>query len=417
MFVLVDCNNFFVSCERLFRPDLHGKPVIVASSNDGCAIARSNEVKALGIPMGAPLFKYEDTIKAHGVTVFSANFELYGDISRRLAMLLTEVSPHIEVYSIDECFLDVSSLLITDYVAWAEQVRESALQQLGIPVSIGIGSTKTLAKLASELAKKKPNNITLLQPRDEQLRHIPLKDIWGIGWRRAPQIQNFGLTNAYDIALSDPMTMRRIFGSVNGERMQRELNGTVCYNVETSTKPQKMISATRTFGQDTNTLYELEAAVANLAARAAHNLRKDDQLASELHVFLATNRFKPGYAKTFTAHVFSHPTCHSGQIVTAANALVATVYNKNAHCHRAGVILTSLRSAANMQQQNFLDQAERDAQSIKNAQMHSIDQINKRYGKNTIHIASQDLSKTWQPQSKNRSPHYTTNWRDLPKLY
>lgn len=418
MFALVDCNNFFVSCERLFRPDLATKPVITMSSNDGCVIARSNETKQLGIPMGAPIFKYKSIIEAENITLFSANFRLYGDISKRLTELLQAKIPRIEIYSIDESFLDISSLAIKDIESWAQSLQATIKQAIGIPVSIGIGPTKTLAKLASEQAKLNTDiNISMLHKNDPKLANIKVEDIWGVGRKHAPKLRVAGLATAADIANTDPTTLRNIFGSVHGERLQRELSGTVCLEIEPQTKPQKMISSTRTFGHDISQTYELEAAIANLAAKAAYNLRRDNQLARKIKIFASTNYRNSAYASHSKSYTFTHPTCHTGQIIEAANKIIRDVSVSSTRYHRAGVILYELVSAKSSTQRHFFEQESIDRQNQRNKSMQGVDTINAKYGLNTIHFASEDLSTKWQPKRARISPNYTSSWEDLPKIY
>ncbi len=419
VFALVDCNNFFVSCERIFRPDLADKPVVVMSSNDGCAVARSNQAKAIGIPMGAPLFKYKDIIKENNVILFSANFHLYGDISRRITKLLSGQIPIMEVYSIDESFLDISDIEINDYEQWGRALRDMIFRHVGVPVSIGIGPTKTLAKLASELAKKSSNKngVAILGAQDERLSEIKIEDIWGIGRKNAPKFRIEGFGNALDIAKASRPTIRQIAGSVMGERLFLELNGTACYSIKITAKPQKMISATRTFGHDTNEINDVQSAIASLVARASFNLRKDHQIAQRISVFVTSSRFKNDYSKYSKSLQLNYPSSNTGQLISIANQLFLDIFDSHVQYHRAGVVLSDLVSASKIPQIGLFDPEETLSQSSKNKFMKNIDNINKRYGREKIHYATQDISRKWLPRKRDVSPDYTTDWQQLPKIY
>lgn len=419
VFALVDCNNFFVSCERIFRPDLEKKPVIVMSSNDGCAVARSNEAKAIGIPMGAPMFKYREVIGENNITVFSANFNLYGDISRRITSLLSRQIPIMEVYSIDESFLDVSDIEIDDYEKWGVELRSMVFRHIGVPVSIGIGPTKTLAKIASELAKKNSNKtgVSVLEPKDKKLAEVKIEDIWGIGRKNAPKFRINGLGNALDIANENRSKIRQISGSVMGERLFLELNGTACYKIEVKSKPQKMISATRTFGHDTNEIKDVQSAIASLVARASFNLRKDQQLTKKVSIFVTSSRFKNNYSKRSKSLQLDYPSSNTGQLISIANQLFLDIFDEEVQYHRAGVLLSDLAPESKIPQISLFDQEKSLSQNNKNNFMKDLDNINKRYGREKIHFASQDISKKWLPRKRDVSPSYTTDWQQLPKIY
>ncbi|PIZ62604.1 hypothetical protein COY17_02315, partial [Candidatus Saccharibacteria bacterium CG_4_10_14_0_2_um_filter_52_9] len=275
VFALIDCNNFFVSCERLFRPGLEGKPVVVLSSNDGCAISRSAEAKALGIPMAAPAFKYRQVFRDHGVVQFSANFELYGDISERITRILTAITPRTEVYSVDETFLDLSQLEITDYTAWARAVKNRLLKEVGIPVSIGIATTKTLAKLATALSKNDNVlngvlDLTGLSEPDRQayLLKTPVNEVWGIGWRLAPKLRAEGIYNALELSQMRPQHAKQLMG-IHGRQLVAELNGQPCHKLEAFGRIRQTVMHGRMFGEDTSQFNVIEAAIASLTARAA----------------------------------------------------------------------------------------------------------------------------------------------------
>ncbi len=416
IFALIDCNNFFVSCERLFRPDLEGKPVVVLSSNDGCVVARSNEAKALGIPMAAPAFKYRQLFRDYNVIQFSANFELYGDISRRITQLLTTITPRIEIYSVDESFLDLSELLIDDYEAWGRAVREQILKWVGIPVSIGIARTKTLAKLSSDFAKKHPETNGALSLQDKSLepylQRTSLEAVWGIGWRLSPRLRAGGLANALDVSQLRPQLARQLFGSVHGEQLVRELNGESCYALEREGRKQASIARTRTFGEDTADFGALEAAIASFATKAAHRLRKDGLLARRASLFIMTNKHKPGLKAWSREVKFDMPTADTGLLISHLVTALETVIQPHTLYHRAGVMLYDLVPAEALQTDLFggvhLDLHD---QSIK--RMRAIDALNIRYGKETVRYAAEDMDHAWQPRYNLRSPRYATRWDEL----
>lgn len=418
VYALVDCNNFFVSCERVFRPDLEGKPVVVLSSNDGCAVARSNEVKALGVPMGAPAFKYRELFKREGVVQFSANFELYGDISKRIIHILTELTPRTEIYSIDEAFLELSQLASTDYTAVARNLRDRIWNEVGMPVSIGLAHSKTLAKLASDFAKKhaEDQGVTDLtgsrQHNTSFLQNTPIENVWGVGRRYAPKLRGEGLATAADLAALSPKRARQLMG-VRGEQMVRELNNETCFDfVALDTKP-KSIARTRTFGEDTNQFHVLEAAIANFATQAAFRLRASGQLTRRAGLFMMTNRHKPGFRTWSEEIIFDTPTADSGELIKCLVDKAAELFEPRQSYHRAGVWLHDFVGNAYLQT-DLLGLVDVPAHQKSTDRMQSVDHLNKRYGRGTIKYAAEELAAVWQPKHKIRSPRYTTRWDELP---
>lgn len=419
VFALVDCNNFFVSCERVFRPDLEGRPVVVLSSNDGCAVARSNEAKALGIPMGAPAFKYRDLFERHNVVKFSANFDLYGDISRRITSILTTITPRIEIYSVDESFLDLSELPIEDYTAWGKMVREKILQWVGVPVSIGIAPTKTLAKLASERAKKDADLDGVLDLYANPQTHTylmktPIKDVWGIGWRLEPRLRAEGIATALDLCGLRPQRAQQLMG-IHGRQLVAELSGLCCHKLELEGKAPKSIAATRTFGEDTRELLVLEAAIARFAATATLRLRHSNQLTKRAVLFVSTNKHKPGYRRWSKEIKLPMPSADTGYIIQTLTTTLREIYNPAASYHRAGVLLYDFVAEDNLQV-DLLGQVDTVKSERSRARMKAIDEINHRFGKRHIRYAAEDLSKNWQPKYQLRSPRYTTHWSELPRV-
>lgn len=421
LFALIDCNNFFASCEQVFRPGLVGKPLVVLSSNDGCAIARSAEAKALGIPMGAPAFKYKDVFKQHGVLQFSANFELYGDISRRITEILTSITPRLEVYSIDESFLDISQLEIKDYTKWAQDLRNTIYQWVGVQVSIGIAPTKTLAKLASERAKKDLSlggvlDLSTPQQRQYHLPRARVEDIWGVGRKLGPRLRAIGIATVADVAALAPARGRQILGSVHGERLVRELNGQSCYELEQVHTDQKMISASRTFGHDTDQQSVVESALASFVARATQRLRVSNRTAGRVVIFLSTDRHKPYYRRWGRELMLNQPTADTGKLISIATEMFAGIYEKGIMYHRGGVLLTHFNSNTELQTDllGFRDVTDFD-QSKK--RMQAVDELHARYGNQAVYYAAEKLGlQGWQPRKNIASPRYTTNWDELPSV-
>ena len=417
IYALIDCNNFFVSCERVFRPDLEGKPVVVLSSNDGCAVARSDEVKALGVPMAAPAFKYRDLFEKHNVIKFSANFELYGNMSRRITELLTTITPRIEVYSVDESFLDLSQLDIRDYTAWGHMVRESILKWTGLPVSIGIAPSKTLAKLASERGKKIPGlngvlNLVDNPQKDQHLRDVRVGHVWGIGWRMEPKMRAEGVGTALQLSQLNPRRAQQMMG-IRGRQLVAELNDTSCFPLDLEHQKPKSILRSRTFGEDTKQSSVVEAALASFTAVAAFRLRRSGQLARRAGVFIDTNKHKPGFARRSDEIIYRVPTADTGQLITDLVGLFGKIRNPNASYHRAGIWLGEF-TPADQFQIDLLGNADPDAYDKSSARMQAVDNLNERYGKRTIRFAAELLEQSWQPKYQTRSPRYTTNINELP---
>jgi DNA polymerase V len=421
VFALFDCNNFFVSCERVFRPDLEGKPVVVLSSNDGCAVARSNEAKAVGIPMGAPAFKYRQVFREYNVVQFSGNFELYGDMSRRITRILADLTPRIEIYSIDESFLDLSQLKIRDYTSWGHMVRERIWREVGIPVSLGVASTKTLAKLASERAKKDARHagvLTLQGIPEEDValyrQELPIQDVWGIGWRGAPKLRALGLSTAQDVAQLKSQQAQQLMG-IRGRQLVAELNGASCFPLEKLHTKAKSIARTRTFGEDTRELHVIESAVASFAVQSAYKLRVSGQLTRKAGLFLTTSRHKPNYRVWNSEVIYDVPTADSGLLAeTLVNAL-AELYDPSCAYHRAGIWLYDF-VPDNLLQTDLLGKVDVSKQEKSQARMQAIDAVNARYGKHTLRFAAEDLARNWEPKHRLRSPRYVSNWDELPEV-
>jgi DNA polymerase V len=420
IYALVDCNNFFVSCERLFRPELEGRPVVVLSSNDGCAVSRSQEAKDLGIPMGAPHFKFREFFRQHGVTAFSANFELYGDISERITNLLASITPHIEVYSVDESFLDLSELDIADYELWGREVRTTLLKHVGIPVSIGIAGSKTLAKLANDRAKKTPELRGALGLTEQGLRtdrylaQMPVRDIWGVGWKLAPLLKSQGIHTALDLRNTPPRLAQQLMG-IHGRQMQAELSGTSCSPLKRDHKPQQMVMRGRQFGEDTREFHVIESAIASLGARAAAALRHEHQLTRQAVVILSTNRNKPGYQRISEAVRFYTPTADTGTITGQLVRMLDVAYNSHFSYHKADILLYDFVPETSLQT-DLLGAVDVRAADRSTLRMQTLDSINLRHGKGTLRYAAETISQSWQPRKRLSSPRYTSKWSELPEV-
>ncbi|MET0779598.1 MAG: Y-family DNA polymerase [Candidatus Saccharimonadales bacterium] len=420
IFALIDCNNFFVSCERLFRPDLEGKPVVVLSSNDGCVVARSNEAKQLGIPMGAPAFKWRYLFNEHKVTTFSANFEIYGDISKRITSLLTTVTPRIEIYSVDESFLDLSLLDIPDYEAWGRVVRTSIMKHIGVPVSIGIAPSKTLAKLASEIAKLRAEHqgsfsFTDADPTviEANLSAMPIKDIWGVGWRLAPKLRAEGVSTAWQLARMRPQHAQQLMG-VRGRQMVAELNGTACFGLTREHETAKSIMRSRTFGEDTDQAHVLESAIATLGTQTAYSLRRQGLIAKRIGFFTNTSRHKPGYRSWVRDVKLTQPTADSGEIISRLVDELGRIFLPNQRYHQLGVYVHDLLPEDALQT-DLLGQVQGSVHDRSQARMQALDAINKKHGKGKLHYAAENLGTAWRPKHQTRSPRYVSDWDELPE--
>lgn len=417
MFALADCNNFFVSCERVFRPDLQGKPVIVLSNNDGCAIARSNEAKALGIKMGDPLFKIKDIVEKHNVAVFSGNMALYGDMSQRVRWVLEDYAPSIEVYSIDEAFLDLRGMGHIDFDAYAKEISAQCWKMTSIPVSVGIAPTKTLAKIASKLCKQYPKlkgGCYMYRPQDIEkvLKKFPIEDVWGIGRRTTPKLKAIGVMTAYDFTQLSEGTVGHMLG-ITGVRTWNELRGVPCIEFEDGFETKQSICVSRSFSSEIYELSELQEQIANFASSLAEKLRQQNTVASEVVVFACTNRFKDKDPQAYSNTLVSFITPTADQRTIVANCTQAVRLFKTGYGYKkAGVIATKIIKSQEVMHSLFEDtQAMEKEQKLTSA----IDAINGTLGKGTVKLAVQGSGKI-KMASNNQSPHYTTLWSDIPKV-
>lgn len=418
MYALADCNNFFVSCERVFRPDLQGRPVIVLSNNDGCAVARSNEAKALGIKMGDPLFKIRDIVERNGVTVFSGNMPLYGDMSRRVRMTLAEFAPQIEVYSIDEAFLNLEGMEHLDFDALAKEISRRCLKNTGIPVSVGASPTKTLAKIASKLCKKYPKlqgGCYMHRPEDIEkvLRKFPVEDVWGIGRRSAPKLHDLNVRSAWDFTQLKQWQVQSAFG-VTGVRTWKELRGEPCISIDQIMDAKQTICNSRSFASDLTKIEEICEQVANLAAMTAEKLRKQHSRCSSMIVFAQGNRFKEEARSAGGSLLvsFEEPTSSSRLIVSASVDAVRDIFSPGCSFKRAGVIATELSPDNAFQASLFKSAAERERET---KLMAAVDAINRTSGEWAVKIASQGAGAI-RNNREHQSPHYTTSWAELPVI-
>lgn len=418
MFALADCNNFFASCERVFRPDLQGRPIIVLSSNDGCAVARSNEAKALGIKMGAPLFQIKDIVKRHNVALFSGNMALYGDMSQRVRWVLEEYAPSVEAYSIDECFLDLRGMTGIDFDAYAKEISAQCWRQTSIPVSVGIAPTKTLAKIASKLCKQYPKlrgGCYMHRPEDIEkvLRKFPIEDVWGIGRRSTPKLKAIGVCTAYDFTQLSRPTVRSMLG-ITGLRTWNELRGVACIEFEDGFEAKQSICVSRSFSSEIYDVAELQEQIANFASMVAEKLRGQRSATAEMVVFAYTNRFKESQPQTYSNSLitFATPTADQRTIVAEAAHATQKLFKSGYGYKKAGVVATKILPEGEIMRSLFDDTAalERE-QKITSA----LDSINATFGAGTIKLAVQGSGKI-KSASESQSPHYTTRWSDIPKV-
>ena len=414
---LTDCNNFYVSCERVFQPELRARPVVVLSNNDGCVIARSNEAKTLRIPMGAPWHLHRDQFAADGVVVRSSNYNLYGDMSRRVMDVLSRFTPDLEIYSIDEAFLDLQGFGAR-LESHARAMRAAVLQWTGIPVSVGIGPTKTLAKVANHFAKREEKHggaVLLLDERaqDDALARLALTDLWGVAGRLAARLAAIGINMPLDLKRGDLRLIRERLGVVT-LRLALELRGVPCLALEQEIPDRKSLMSSRSFGRLVTTLAEMREAVASYTARAAERLRRQHLATSHLMVFIETNRFKPEEAQHCTSRSVHLPvaTSDSGKLIGAATAALRSMWRDGYRYKKAGVMLLDLHPASAVQEGLF-DKADSPRRV---ALMRTVDQLNLRLGRDTVTFAAAGIRRPWKMSRRFLSPCCTTAWDQLLRV-
>ena len=415
VFALVDCNNFYASCERLFRPELHDKPIVVLSNNDGCIVARSNEAKALGISMGAPYFKTRALINKHQVQVFSSNYSLYGDLSHRVMGVLQDNEPEVEIYSIDEAFISLPCDNRNNLTSYAKSLKAKVEKNVGIPVSVGIAPTKTLAKIANRFAKKNLQSggvfeITDQGNLDDLLSGVEVGDIWGIGRRSTKKLNRHGIYNALDLKNVDDRWIRQQL-TVTGLRTAMELRGIPCIQMESSQPEKKSIVSSRSFGRPISGLNDLREAISTHVSIGAEKLRKQSSVANGIHVFIYTNRFKtetPQYSGN-TMVVLPQASSNTSTMIKYAMKGLERIYKPGYAYNKAGVMLTELVSQDYIQQNLFCGEKNEHPKL-----MATMDRINTRWGRSTLQYAAAGLNKAWGMKQAHKSPAYTTNWQDIP---
>lgn len=414
---LVDCNNFYVSAERLFRPDLAHRPVIVLSNNDGCIVSRSQEAKALGFRMGGPFFKARALVKQHDVAVFSSNYALYADLSNRVMAILGQFTPVQEVYSIDESFLDLTGF--ADIAERCKAIRERVAQQTSIPVCVGVGPSKTLAKLMNFMAKHHPRsqgvfNYHLLTMRQQEsvLEHIAVSEVWGIGRRLAAALSGLGIHTVLDLRETDISMMRARFGVVM-EKTIRELRGEACIDLEEVDPPRQQIISSRSFGQPVTEMSVLQEALAHFVSNAAVKLRRQASKAGLLQVFIMTGRHRPGpqYTPSITLPLL-RPSDDTRTLQRAAMRGLESIYQPGyAYC-KAGVMLGEIAPASQEQNDLFATTSESPSPA-----MAVMDQLNARFGRGTVRLSQDGMTNAWKMRQERKSPSYTTNVAELPLCF
>ena len=414
MFALVDCNNFYVSCERVFDLSLVNKPVAILSNNDGCVISRSGELKTLGIKMGVPYFQLKPLIKAHGIEIRSSNYELYGDLSKRVMTVLGDFSPDVEPYSIDEAFLSLSLPDGAGYFAYGQQIRRRIMKWVGIPVGVGIAPTRTLAKIANHIAKKLPEGVFVM-PEDNTalLAQLPVEDVWGIGHRLADKLNRLGINTAGQLKSQDDAFIRRQF-NVCVARTVIELNGTPALEMDSIGEPSKSISCSRSFGHPVIDLRDLTEAVAVYTSTAATKLRKENQKAAGANIYF---QYYPEYGNqaleggiTGTTVIFDFPTGDTGTMLKKIAAVLPGIFIEGRRYKKAGVVFYGLESAAAVQQDIF-SYAEA---SRRDKLYEAVDKINKQFGRKALFHLAEGVLRPWTMKRDHLSPNYTTDWTQIP---
>lgn len=416
IYALVDCNSFYVSCERVFDPSLEGKPVVVLSNNDGCAVSRSEEAKKW-IPMGAPIHQYTKEVVMHDIRLFSSNYTLYSDMSSRVMSILGNFTPDTEIYSIDEAFLGLSGFCRRDLTEYGSKIRRTVKEWTGIPVSIGIGETKTLAKIANKVAKKTPGLGGVFciydNPRREEiLSRTDISDIWGIGRAHTRKLKGYGIHSALDLMQTSAEFIRK-YMTVTGLRTAMELNGTSCIDLE-DVESRKEIIRSRSFGRDIEDRKDLREAISMHTARAAEKLREERSVAGYISVFLKTNNFKniPQYNNSVGIGL-EESTSYTPELTETAIMLLDRIYKHGYRYKKAGVMLAGIVPESEVQLNMF--NRKYDLKHRKEL-MYAMDRINTAWGRDTIKYASSGTGRTWSMNRTRLSERYTTNWNELPSV-
>ena len=418
IFALVDCNNFYVSCERVFDPYLAKKPIIVLSNNDGCVISRSNEAKSLGVPMGAPFYKYREIIEKNNIEVYSSNYQFYGDMSQRVMKSLGMIIPKqdIEIYSIDEAFIRLDGYERPDVNDLSIEIKKNILNWTGIPISVGIAQTKTLSKVANHIAKKNTStgvfDIRNNKLQEQILSNFQIEDLWGISYRWGKKLRKLGINNGLDLRNSDTKFIRKKF-SIVLERMVYELRGIPCLDIEKVTN-KKSIMSSRSFGKLVTELESLEQAISTYATIACEKLRHQNSKSQGIYVFLQTNRFRkdlPQYRRSMK-YKLDLPTSDTGYIINAGKKILKKIYRKGYHYQKCGIMLFDL-SSKYIQQENLFVKSNQSNEYL----MESLDTINKAMGSDTVFFAAKGTQNNWKMRRNKLSSRYTTNWMELPKVY
>ena len=411
MIALADCNNFYVSCERVFNPSLKNKPVVVLSNNDGCIISRSDEAKKIGIKMGEPVFKIKDLISKHDVQLFSTNFALYGDMSSRVMSLLSQFSSSIEIYSVDEAFIDFSGINQRHIVA--ENLITKIKKSTGIPISIGVARTKTLAKIANHIAKKYSNNgFFALNSKNYEisiLKKFPISKVWGIGYKRAKMLSHYNIYSAYDfIQLNEGWVKKNM--SITGLQLLRELKGEKCFSIDKYPRSKKNISSSRTFSKKTDNYEKISKHISRNVSRCAKKLREQKSCAGFIGISIRTSPhdYKQEYLYLSRSAIIDTPTNNTIELIKISMNLLKSIYKKNINYSKSKVFIGDI-VPSNRVQTNLFD-SKKDRRKLDK----SIDAINSSMGRDTIQVLSSGIKKS--KQSNNMSPRYTTRWDELLEI-
>ena len=418
MFALIDCNNFYASCERVFNPMLNKKPLVILSNNDGCVISRSNEAKALGIPMGAPAFKYQSVFQKNNIHIFSSNFPLYGDISNRIMNILSSFTPNIEIYSIDEAFLNFKGFDNYDLEKYCEKIKKRVLKWTGIPISIGIGPSKSLAKVANKICKKFPkqtNGIYIIdsnEKRTKALKWLEIESVWGIGFRNSKKLKDIKVKNAYNfISLNDNWIRKKM--TVVGLKLKKELEGESILDLEEVRDQKKAIATTRSFENTITKLKNIEERISTFSVCCAEKLRAQNSNCNSIYVFIKSNKFKKTKYQYRKGIVITIPFSTNSNIIISKYAVMGLkkIFKPSIKYKKAGVVLMGITSNKSYQMTLF------ENEKIKHKKlMTTIDFIQKKEGQNKVKLANQDLKKRWKMKQEKLSFNYTTKLNEIIKV-